>query len=318
MGIAITLGISQPISTAVTNYFRKFRVLPPKALIVSNTRVLNGVRSFETLLKAIIAENDTDFVIVVHGHETGNGLFLKLATRAGAPAGSETTNQMLQILMDIEGRRTDPKTKQPLPSPVDPNERTQLGGLTDAEINRLIDLMKQVRAKKLKLVEFRGCNLGRNLTSVARFRKFLGAQTFGAPKLHSFFGTFQMRASSGVMASHTTSHQGTTITYPMTFASSTANCCIGVNSEKKPENGHLVAPDTTTLDAWIKANFDPAASSGTDPTLPIHGLWEFPPRPANDPNPVDPDPRPLFPLRVATDGPNKGQNEYSRHVVYKP
>ena len=312
MATALTLGLQPQISTAVTNYFRRFRVLPPRGLTVSNTRVLTGAHSLETLLRAIIAEkSETDFVIVVHGHETGDGLFLKLATRGGAAAGEQTTHEMLQILMNIEAR-TDPKTGKPFP-----DERAKIK-LTDAEINRLIGLRKQVRAKRLNRVEFRGCNLGRKLTSVDRFRTFLGAQTFGAPKLHSFFGTFQMRASSGIMSVHTSTHQGSTITYPMTFVGGTAACCVGLNSDRKPVNGHLVAPDSTTLDAWIKVNFDPTAASGTDRTLPIHGLWEFPPRPVNDPNPVDPDPRPLFPLRVATDGPNKGRNEYSMHVVYKP
>ena len=47
MGTALTLGISQPLSTAVTNYFKKFRVLPPKALTVTKTKVLGGVHSFE-------------------------------------------------------------------------------------------------------------------------------------------------------------------------------------------------------------------------------------------------------------------------------
>lgn len=308
MGTALTLGISQPLSTAVTNYFKKFRVLPPKALTVTKTKVLGGVHSFETLLNAIIAENDTDFVIVVHGHETGNGLFLKLATRGNAAGGFETTHEMLQILMDIEPRK---------PARIDADERTKTQ-LTDVEINRLIDLMKKVRAKNLKLVEFRGCNLGRNVSSVDRFRRFFGAQTFGAPKLHSFFGTFPMKASSGIMSSHAASHQGTTFTYPQTFAGSTCNCCVGVNANRKPENGHLVAPDTTTLDAWIKANFDPTVSSGTDTTLPIHGLWEMRTADPTDIFAKDPDPRPLFPLNVATDGANKGQNEYKLNVVYKP
>ena len=88
---------------------------------------------------------------------------------------------MLQILMDIEPTQAG--------RCIDADERTKTQ-LTDVEINRLIDLMKKVRAKNFKLVEFRGCNLGRNVSSVDRFRRFFGAQTFGAPKLHSFFGTF--------------------------------------------------------------------------------------------------------------------------------
>jgi hypothetical protein len=321
MATALTLGIEPRISTAVTNYFRRFRVLPPRGLTVSKTKVLAGAQSFETLLRAIIAEkSETDFVIVVHGHETGDGLFLKLATRGGA-AGEQTTHEMLHLLMDIEARKPPPpKPGTPAPKPgtpaplvITPQDRTKTK-LTDAEIKRLIDLRKQVLAKKLNRIEFRGCNLGRKLTSVDRFRTFLGAQTFGAPKLHSFFGTFQMRASPGIMSAHTSSHTGTTFTYPMTFAGNTAACCFGTNTQRKPENGHLVAPDAITLDAWIKANFDLTASAGTDTTLPIHGLWEFPPQ-GNAPLP--PDPRPIFPRRVVTIG-KKVQTEYSTHIVYKP
>jgi hypothetical protein len=321
MATALTLGLKPQISTAVTSYFRRFRVLPPRGLSVSKTRVLFGAHSFETLLRAIIAEkSETDFVIVVHGHETGDGLFLKLATR-GVAAGEQTTHEMLQLLMDIEARKPPPpKPGTPAPKPgtpaplvITPQDRSKTK-LTDAEIKRLIDLRKQVLAKKINRIEFRGCNLGRNLASVDRFRTFLGAKTFGAPKLHSFFGTFQMRASSGVMSSHTSSHKGTTITYPMTFASSTAACCFGLDTDRKPDNGHLVAPDSTTLDAWIKANFDPAASAGTDTTLPIHGLWEFPPTPKGAPFPLDP--RPIFPRRVVTIA-KKVQTEYSMHIVYK-
>src|SRR4051794_37715280 len=98
MAIALTLGINAGLAGAVSAYFTKFKALPPKSLIVSQTKSLTGVTSFETLLNGILAEKAaTDFVIVVHGHETGNGLFLKLATRDGNAVGFETTNEMLQI-----------------------------------------------------------------------------------------------------------------------------------------------------------------------------------------------------------------------------
>ena len=89
----------------------------------------------------------------------------------------------------------------------------------------------------------------------------------------------------------------------------------GTNTDKKPETGHLIAQDKKTLDAWIKANFDPAASSGKDTTLPIHGLWEFPPKPAGAP--FDPDPRPIFPLGNVTIL-NVSHNEYKTRIKYSP
>src|SRR5262245_3763692 len=126
MATAITLAISQALSTAVTNYFKKFRVLPPRALTVTKTKVMTGANSFENLLNGILAEDDKSFVVVTHGHETGNGLFLKLVTRAGAGAGFETTHEMLQLLMDINDRKP--------PVKILPEEREKTK-LTDEEIN---------------------------------------------------------------------------------------------------------------------------------------------------------------------------------------
>jgi hypothetical protein len=308
MAIALTLGLDTDRSAAVKFYFEKFKVLPPKALIVSETKILSGQATFETLLNGILAEkNATDFVIVTHGHETGNGLFLKLATRNNAPVGFDTTNEMLQILMDISGR-TPPNATS--------DERTKLQ-LGDAEIKRLLDLMTKVRDKKLGTVEFRGCNLGRNASSVTRFRAFLGCKTFGAPNLHSFFGKFPTGTGSTLMGNHSTTHSGTTFTFTQTLLGKTCHCCIGINDQKKPQNGHIIADDATTLDGWIKANFDVTGAMGKDKQMPIHGLWEFPKSDPNDPLPVDLPPRPIFPLTIAADGANKGKNEYALHVVYK-
>jgi hypothetical protein len=87
MAIALTLGLDPQRSKAVKDYFNKFKTLPPKGLTVSNTKNLTGVGSFETLLKGIIAEkSETQFVLVVHGFDTGEGLILDLATR-GAQGG---------------------------------------------------------------------------------------------------------------------------------------------------------------------------------------------------------------------------------------
>lgn len=308
MAIALTLGLDADRSAAVSAYFDKFKVLPPKALIVSQTKTPSGLATFETLLKGILAETTaTDFVIVVHGHETGNGLFIKLASRNGAVVGFDTTHEMLQILMDISGR-------SPATATSDEKTKLQLG---DEEIKRLLELMTKVRAKSLGTIEFRGCNLGRNASSVTRFRTFLGCKVFGAPNLHSFFGKFPTGTGSTLMGNHTTTHNGTTFTFTQTLLSKTCHCCIGVNDHKKPQNGHMVADDAATLDGWIKANLDATGSMGKDKQMPIHGLWEFPKADPNDPIAQDPPPRPIFPLAISTDGANKGKNEYALHVIYK-
>ncbi|MDH3497678.1 MAG: hypothetical protein OER21_13030 [Gemmatimonadota bacterium] len=302
---AFTVGVEATIAAAVRSYFTKFRVLPPRALVVSRTVTPMGPASFETLLRAMTGAQTTSFVIVVHGHEDGSGLHLKLANRGRAAVGEKTTHDKLRRLMTIAARS---------PASVSAEDRQQLG-LRDAEIGRLIGLMQTLRGKNIRAIEFRGCNLGRNTNSVARFRAFFGTQSFGAPKLHSFFGLNPVGTGANLMRAHQRSHRGTTFTYSQTFAGKTCHCCIGVNDRRKPQNGHLVADDNTTVDAWIQANFDATATRGQERRLPIHGLWKFPDINLNDPDILgNLDPRPIFPLARNA----RNQHEYRTHVVYSP
>lgn len=302
---AFTIGLRTDLSNAVSQYFTKFRVLPPKNLSVTSTKTPRGVVCFETLLEAIEAESTTSAVIVVHGHEDGSGLFLPLARRGQAAVGARTTHDKLQRLMTIAGRS---------PPRIDPGDRQTLE-LRDAEINRLIALMRKLRDKNMQAIEFRGCNLGRNANSVARFRSFFGAASFGAPNLHSFFGLNPTSTANGIMTAHSSTHQGTTFTFTQSLSGRRCHCCIGVNSERKPQNGHVVADDAGTLDRWIQSNFDAAGSRGRQRMLPTHGLWKFPEIDLTNPDIfANTDPRPIFPLEVNS----KGQNEYKLHVVYSP
>jgi hypothetical protein len=299
------MGLRPDLAAAVSAYFTKFRVLPPKALMVGSTVTPHGPASFETLLDAIKSATTPSFVVVVHGYEDGSGLYLPLANRGGSPHGATTKHDKLQRLMTIAGRTPPAATDA---------DRTALQ-LRDVEIDRLIVLMRAVRAKNIQAIEFRGCNLGRNPNSVARFRAFFGAASFGAPNLHSFFGLDPVGTGANLMATHTSSHQGTTYTYDQTFAGKTCHCCIGVNDHHKPQNGHVVAEDSATLDAWIQANFDTRATLGSARRLPIHGLWQFPEINLDDPDILaNTDPRPIFPLQRDA----QGHNQYRAHVVYSP
>ncbi len=305
---ALTIGLDAVRSASVKKYFAKFSTLPPKGIVVSSTQAVPGPATFETLVNAVTAANAEEIVLVTHGFPDGTGLFLPLANRGNAPVGPKVKFTHLKTLAAI-AKRTPPNPTEP--------ERELLGLLED-DIKELIAAMKKVQAKKIKLIEFRGCNLGRNAESLKQFREFFGAAMMGAPNLHSFFGDFPAKAGASVMGNHTTSHSGTTHSFPETFGTKKCICCVGINAERKPENGHIVADDKATIDKWIEKMFSPSVKIGSDDTLPIHGLWLIPPLPpidVNDPNSifVQPDPpRPFFPLEV--DG--QGKNEYKARTVY--
>jgi hypothetical protein len=304
VGVAFTIGLSVDLTSAAREYFSRFSTLPPRGLAITSTTVPQGPVSFETLVGAIAASTETAFAIVVHGHEDGSGLFLPLANRGRNPVGARTTHDQLTRLDTIASRT---------PRTIDPRECEALQ-LRDAEIDRLVALMQRVRAKDIQTIEFRGCNLGRNRQSVAAFRRFFGARSFGAPNLHSFFGLNPVGTGADVTRNHTASHQGTTHTYERTFdGGKRCLCCTGVDGHAKPQNGHIVADDDATLDRWIQENFQAGASRGRARRLPVHGLWRLPDIDPNDPLQM-PNPRPIFPLAV--DGQN--QNEYAQHVVYSP
>ncbi len=268
--------------------------------MVSTTRTPSGPASFETLLRGIAAETgEQEFVVVVHGHEDGTGLFLPLANRGKAKVGENTTYDRLERLMVIAGRN---------PARIDQQDRDLLG-LRDAEINRLLQVRRTILAKKIKVIEFRSCNLGRKSKSMAEFRKFFGAVRLGAPNLHSFYGD-NPTGTGANLVNHTRSHTGTTFEHSFTIAGKTCICCIGVNDQRKPVNGHVVANDSATLVSWIQQNLA-ANGTHTSGNLPSHGLWLFPPPDPNDPLMHFPDPKPIFPLAGGM-----ANTEYGRHIIY--
>jgi hypothetical protein len=303
--IAIVTNLNAALSAAVKAYFAKFSVLPPKNLKVDSTTLLGGPTSLENLMDAMIKlAQQKEFVVITHGFEDGSGLYLKLVTRGQNAAGKQAKHDMLTHILAIAAR-TVPKPTA--------DDATKLE-ITEKEIERLIDKMKRIHAMTLTTIEVRGCNLGRNVNSVAAFRKFFGAASFGAPKLHSFFGLGPAKSGDQIIKVHSKVHTDPTIVYTQTFSGKNCHCCIGLDEHRKPMNGHVVADDEATMNAWIQANFNQTATLGKDANLPTHGLWFFPPINTNDPIPIVPDPRPMFPLQLDA----QGNNEYALNVVYSP
>ena len=305
MAKCFTMGIRSDLSKAVKGYFDKFSVLPPKNIRVDSTSDIKGSLSFEHFIKTISKSPANEFVLVVHGHENGGGLYLSLVSGNNSV---QTTRENLKILNDIADKK-DGKI-----SPIDKKKLA----LTDAHISRLLKLRGELHKKQIKMVEFRGCNLGRDLESVKQFRSFFGAGNFGAPKLHSFFGSQPTGSGRGLMTSHTISHKGTTYTYTSDFNGKKCHCCFGLNARNKPKNGHVVADDESTIDRWIQANFSATATKGNAKKIAVHGLWFIPQVKIVNIDPTDivdpPRPRPIFPL--AKDA--KGNNEYRMHMTYSP
>lgn len=303
MGKCFTMDIGLERSKAVEKYFEKFKILPPNDLRVDSTRNIYGKPSFENLIKEVLKDKADESLFVVHGYENGSGLYLPLANGTDSV---KTTKGNLKVLNEIADKKG---------GNISPDDKNKLS-LKEAQIKRLLNLRKKLHAKKIMTVEFRGCNLGRDTQSVEQFRLFFGAKTFGAPKLHSFFGQSPIKSGSDVMKNHTKTHQGKTYTYTSNFDGKKCHCCFGVNASRKPVNGHIVADDNPTLDRWIQANLSATAVKGNAKVIATHGLWIIPQIKLDDPDPLaEPDPpRPIFPLAKNRDG----DNEYKLNMVYAP
>ena len=125
-------------------------------------------------------------------------------------------------------------------------------------VDKMLDLMHQVRNKKIDCIEFRSCNLGKNVLSLQRFREFFGARLAGAPDLHTVFGRTDTRVGHKFLEIHMRTHPITTdapflgdLQISMGSQQSGVQenrppcelvCCFGLNKDMKPESkGHIVA-----------------------------------------------------------------------------
>jgi len=314
----ITLGIEADMNKNIRAWFKQFNFLPPIPLAAGHVDTVSTGVSFEHLLELLIKSPWKNFILIIHGHEDGSGLHIPLAPHQAKP---HTEHWDLQELMDIDAGL----------SKMSPADITRMG-ISKPHIAKLLQLMHQVREKRIDCIEFRSCNLGKNIMSLNRFRQFLGARLAGAPDLHTLFGLPGTLVGPEFLATHARHHSGAnweTYKFPHAFGAPQLVCCFKLNDLQKPESGgHIIADTAATFDAWVK-QYVMATGSRSGNEMAMHGLWiaDIRVKPAHR---GDPDHRPVF-LTVETNDPLGTwgndtlpvrrlipplSDDYGKHIVY--
>jgi hypothetical protein len=268
-------------------------------------------KSFADLLQAIITSHEDQFAIVAHGFLDGSGLW-DLPLVPGRH-GTSTMAADLDRLSKIAARPDGSVTEADM---MDLNlKKKEIELLADIK-NTLHGKKKFLKAKRVTQVEFRGCALGCNKTSLQIFREFIGAASLGAPDIESMFGPFTPLIGVAHFKTHTKSHRSGTESYQFKLKSSNADqapliwCIIPPAPGQHDYTGHVVATNQDALKSWVNEFVSPIMD-GKDGLLPLHFLWEpKPPMPAVIPMAAQLTntmrPQPYFPSRP----------EYDKHIIY--
>ena len=258
----ITLGLSSDLNKSIKAWFHEFNFLPPIPLKAAHIDTVTGPVSFEGLLQRLIDSPHRNFILIIHGHEDGSGLHLSLAP---GQTKIHTEHFDLQKLMDVESGLSTMSHADMLKM-----------GITKTHIDRLLNLMHRVRDKKIDCIEFRSCNLGRNILSLKRFRQFLGARRAGAPNLHTVFGIVPVIVRPDFDKFHKHFHPGSnweTYNFPNALTDPDLVCCFQLNGLQKPEaGGHVATDKAATLNAWINEWVMPTGTH-THGSMAMHALW---------------------------------------------
>jgi len=311
-----------------TKWFKDFNFLPPIPLNWSGqfTDVPWSKVTLELLLELMVKSTASNFVLIIHGHVDGSGLYMPIAP---GQTKQSLEHWDLQKMMDVDAGQ----------STMGAADISRMGFTTGVRGNfdhfqKIMKLMQQVRNKKIDTIEFRSCNLGKNIMSLGRFRQFFGARQVGAPDLHTLFGNPDTRVGDWFLQRHLELHKGgswETYKFPYALMEPRLVCCFEVNYLRKPEKGgHVIADAKDTFDAWVKQYIAPSGNvSGNN--MAMHGLWiaDVPVKPDN---PGDPDHRPVLVTADTHDtlgswGPDPDltpvrrfmpplSDEYKQHIVY--
>jgi hypothetical protein len=172
--MATALIIDDAYGQLAWNYYERFSGEPCGAggsVIVDNKTTIPNT-SLDTTLQAILAGNygpipRPDIVLVTHGNERG------LTMRLFPHHRTDSRTDNLQVLMDQSLSRE--------------NKAKQLS-ITATQLDSLTDKIKQVRNLFLGFVEFRGCNIGKNLANLTTLRDLLGAASVTGTDVKSDYG----------------------------------------------------------------------------------------------------------------------------------
>jgi|SRR5581483_2195926 len=141
--------------------------------------------TLDAILDQILASKAAEVIIVNHG--SGDGLALPLLKGSTAGAQKEV---MVFVAADVSREEGEPggiRVKTPIKSDKDVADLTRL---SEAQVKALRVKMNQVRARKLKHVAFRACNMGIHKDTLEAFRNFFGAGSVSAPTQFDSYGIF--------------------------------------------------------------------------------------------------------------------------------
>jgi len=99
----ITMGLNSALNADIAAWFKQFNFLPPLGLTQARLDAVTSNVSFVHLLELVAASPHDNFILIIHGHEDGSGLWLKLTQ---AQANPHTTHHDLQRLMDLDAGGT--------------------------------------------------------------------------------------------------------------------------------------------------------------------------------------------------------------------
>jgi hypothetical protein len=259
----IAVGLGPALDSLVRAWFHQFNFLPPLPLTAAKVDTIPAAdASFVKLFEMIAASPHSNFILIIHGADDGSGLWLKLVPGQGKPG---TSHFDVQRLLDLSAGGAE----------LDAREQ-RIMGITAQQSLRLREALLKLQFKTIDTIEFRSCNLGRNLLALDRFRRFFGAIRAGAPNLHTLFGLNPVMFGPYAMQHHQERHPGKnweTYNFPNAFKTPELVCCFQLNQLQKPEaGGHIAADGPATLNAWIKKYVMPTGEHRSG-EMALHGLW---------------------------------------------
>src|SRR3954454_5906223 len=131
----ITLGLDGRMNQNIRDWFEQFKFMPPLGLISVQVETIAQHAPFTHLLKSIAASPHNNFIIIIHGHEDGSGLWLKLTEYQGKP---HTSHFDLQRLMDLDAG-----------GPPMSHSDYAIMGIGPKEINDILELRHRVLEKRI-------------------------------------------------------------------------------------------------------------------------------------------------------------------------